>query len=51
MKTRVSYYREALSVVLNLGMSEIAFFVSMTNKIWRINIFTLRSFLNNIELL
>ena len=24
MKTRVSYYREALSVVLNLGMSEIA---------------------------
>ena len=29
MKTRVSYYREALSVVLNLGMSEIADIVTV----------------------
>jgi len=29
MKTRVSYYREALSVVLNLGMSEIAGFIAV----------------------
>ncbi len=31
MKTRVSYYREALSVVLNLGMSEIAIEVDEDN--------------------